>query len=314
MNKGVGVIKKSTSQPSNLIFWKIFSEVCQRESISVVAKAHQMDPSSLSRWISEVESSLGFKLLKRTTRSMAPTEQGLFMLEEMQKIVGRYDELLSGITHSNNLKSKKIRIVAPPSIVDFLLSRWVFEFAEEEGLIVDVQESTAVSDPSTDAYDVALLTGSSIRPPSIRLGSFSRRMTASPEYLDRCGRPRHPAELSSHRLLRYNGAMREKRLFLRDPDTHLVEALAVNPQVFSNSVSAINSAAVDGRGIQLTTPDYVTLRYVDSGRLEPVLNDWEIPDLLVHAVLSPYTTMKPTALELISFLKRRWSETRGLKE
>lgn len=308
------MIKKGASQPSNLIFWKIFSEVCQRESISAVAKAHQMDPSSLSRWIADVESSLGFKLLKRSTRSLAPTEQGMLLSEEMQKIVGRYEDLLSGITHSMNLKSKKIRIVAPPSIVDFLLSRWVFEFAEEEGLIIDLQESTAVSDPSTDAYDVALLTGSSIRPPSIRLGSFSRRMTASPAYLDRYGRPRHPSELAAHRLLRYNGEMRENRLFLRDPDTHLVEALTVNPRMFSNSVSAINIAALDGYGIQLTTPDYVTLGYVDSGRLEPVLTEWEIPDLLVHAVLSPYTTMKPTALDLINFLKRKWAETRGLNE
>lgn len=308
------MIKKGSSQPSNLVFWKIFSEVCQRESISVVAKAHQIDPSSLSRWISEIESSLGFKLLKRTTRSIAPTEQGLFMLDEMQKIVGRYDEVLSEITHSMNLKAKKIRLVAPPSIVDFLLTRWIIEFAEEEGLIIDLQESTAVSDPSIDAYDVALLTGSSIRSPSIRLGSFSRRMTASPVYLDRYGRPRTPTDLASHKLLRYNGAMRENRLFLRDPDTHLVETLTVNPQMFSNSVSAINTAALAGYGIQLTTPDYVTLDYIDSGMLEPVLNDWRIPDLLVHAVLSPYTTIKPTALEIINFLKCKWAETRGLNE
>ena len=54
----------------------LFCDVVARGSFSAAAKAHDIDPSVVSRGISGLERKLGFRLFERSTRRIALTEAG----------------------------------------------------------------------------------------------------------------------------------------------------------------------------------------------------------------------------------------------
>lgn len=66
-----------TNLTNNLALWRLFIEVCHKGSISAVAKDHQVDPSTISRKLSALESSLGVRFLSRSTRSLSLTTAGV---------------------------------------------------------------------------------------------------------------------------------------------------------------------------------------------------------------------------------------------
>jgi DNA-binding transcriptional LysR family regulator len=55
---------------------RIFVDVMKHGSFAAVARQRDLDPSSVSRSISALETELGVRLLQRTTRKLAPTEAG----------------------------------------------------------------------------------------------------------------------------------------------------------------------------------------------------------------------------------------------
>lgn len=55
---------------------KLFIEVARAGSFAAAARAHDLDPSAISRSVAQLEASLGVRLLQRSTRRMALTEAG----------------------------------------------------------------------------------------------------------------------------------------------------------------------------------------------------------------------------------------------
>lgn len=55
---------------------QLFVEVVKRNSFAEVARIRNIDPSSVSRAIRKLETTLGFRLFQRTTRKLSPTEAG----------------------------------------------------------------------------------------------------------------------------------------------------------------------------------------------------------------------------------------------
>ena len=69
---------------------RIFSEVADLLSFAAVAEKHEVNPSSISRIISQLEDELGARLFHRSTRRMRLTEAGDNF---QQRIKGILDEL-----------------------------------------------------------------------------------------------------------------------------------------------------------------------------------------------------------------------------
>ncbi len=62
----------------------IFLEVVRCGSFAAVARARNVDPSSISRQIAALEVELGYRLFTRTTRSLALTEAGQITFDRVQ--------------------------------------------------------------------------------------------------------------------------------------------------------------------------------------------------------------------------------------
>ncbi|WP_299074634.1 LysR family transcriptional regulator [uncultured Paraglaciecola sp.] len=70
---------------------QLFVDVMKHQSFANVARIRNIDPSSVSRTIRNLEFTLGFRLFQRTTRRLAPTEAGQAYFNQVNQLV---EELL----------------------------------------------------------------------------------------------------------------------------------------------------------------------------------------------------------------------------
>ena len=70
---------------------RIFSRVVQCGSFSKAASTLQIPRSSVSMAIQELEARVGARLLARTTRRVAPTQEGIVFYERCERLVGDYE-------------------------------------------------------------------------------------------------------------------------------------------------------------------------------------------------------------------------------
>jgi DNA-binding transcriptional LysR family regulator len=104
-------------------------------------------------------------------------------------------------------------------------------------------------------------------------------LAASPAYLANRGVPQHPNELSRHALLLYVYAKNPNELsFTRGAQR---ESVAVHGLLESNDGQVLRAAALNGHGI-LVQPSYILYDDVVAGRLVPVLDEWELPQLTIN--------------------------------
>ncbi len=69
---------------------QLFVDVMQYRSFAEVARSRDLDPSSVSRSIANLEKNLGFRLFQRTTRKLAPTEAGNAYFLQVEGLVGAF--------------------------------------------------------------------------------------------------------------------------------------------------------------------------------------------------------------------------------
>ena len=69
---------------------QLFVEVVKRNSFAEVARLRNIDPSSVSRSIRKLESTLGFRLFQRTTRKLSTTEAGKSYFRQVEGLVDTF--------------------------------------------------------------------------------------------------------------------------------------------------------------------------------------------------------------------------------
>ena len=69
-----------------------FVEVIARGSLSAAARAEGIAPAMIGRRLDALEARLGVKLLHRTTRKLALTDEGAAFLEDCQRILAELEE------------------------------------------------------------------------------------------------------------------------------------------------------------------------------------------------------------------------------
>ena len=98
---------------------------------------------------------------------------------------------------------------------------------------------------------------------------------ASPAYLDRCGRPRHPRDLLQHACLRARPTSGAMPAWEYERDGEVVKVEPTGPLIVrvGAAVELAVNAAIAGSGIIQLFEDWLRPHF-DSGALEPVLEQW----------------------------------------
>ncbi|MDY7228553.1 LysR family transcriptional regulator [Hyalangium rubrum] len=298
-----------------------FAEVVRTGSFTAAARSLGVSKGTVSKQVMHLESTLGVRLLHRTTRKLSPTAEGEALYARCRRMT---DELESGKAEVMRLRSKprgRLRVSAPMTFGLLHVVPAVPEFLERNPEIqLDLQLDDRMVDLVEQGFDVSVriaqLPDSSL---IARKLAISRRVVcATPEYLKRHGTPRRPEELSQHRCLQYTYQASGTAWQLRGAEGEFL--VQVGGPMQANSSLALKAAVLAHTGLG-QFPLFAISEELRGGRLVTVLDDYELPTMTIWAVHASGRTVTPKVRAWVDFLVRRfaretsWSErpssTRG---
>lgn len=180
------------------------------EAGSLTGAADQLDTSltSVVRGLAALERALGVRLLNRTTRRIALTDEGREYYERCRRLLAEVEEAEAALSARQIKPAGRLAVTAPvmfgrrhvgPVVTDFLAAHPQVRI---ELLLLD-----RIVDLLDEGIDVAVRIGrlpeSSLV--AIPVGMTRRIVCASPDYLARHGTPARPADLAGHRCIRFTG-------------------------------------------------------------------------------------------------------------
>jgi DNA-binding transcriptional LysR family regulator len=286
----------------------IFATVVEARGITAAAIDLGLSAPTISKALARLEKRLGSRLFNRTSRRLVLTDAGRELADRAAKLLTDAEAAESALVAQSSTPRGTVRLAAPmsfgireiaPILPDFL--------ARYPEVSVDMHLSDALVDLVGDGYDIALRIGA-LPDSSLlarRLAPVQSVIVASPAYLDRRGRPNHPAQLAEHDCFTY--------AYLRTRDAwHFANAagdlVTVRPsgRMRVNNGDALLPAVLAGLGIA-GLPAFLARENLADGGLEQILADWGSLQSTLY-LLTPPAGPRPVRVQVLAdFLARRLS-------
>jgi len=253
---------------------KAFVATAQTGSFTEAAERLGISNRLTSKYVAELESRIGARLLQRTTRKVGLTPTGKDLLARAPALLDELDDMLGAVSEETRGLAGQLRIAAPVTFGEIyikgLLSRFVARHPE---ITIDLHLDDSHRDLATEGFDLAFRIGTpEISSLKVRkLGMITSQVVASPEYLEKHGIPRTPEELDHH-LCIIDSNRRDLRWVFNDGQKEII----INPtrRFMVNSARVARDWAIDGNGIVLC-PDFIMTQDIAAGRLVPILEGYQ---------------------------------------
>jgi DNA-binding transcriptional LysR family regulator len=253
----------------------VFAKVVQAGSFSEAARRLKMPVSTVSRRIAELEDELGVRLLERSTRSLSVTELGVEVLQHAVRSAELSEAVESIVSNRLSDVSGTLRLSAPPSISDTLLTPLVTAFqASYPNVHVQVLVTDRFVDHIAEGVDLVFRLGA-LRDSSLvarPILTYRHQLVASPSYLQGCKPPKKPRDLLNHRLLSFSHWKPDSWTFVHKSGKDK-ETVAFQPFLAMNDYAGLAPALLAGGGIG-ELPPVVQPELIRGGRLVEVMPDW----------------------------------------
>jgi DNA-binding transcriptional LysR family regulator len=254
----------------------VFAKVVEANSFSEAARRLKMPISTVSRKIAELEDQLGVRLLERSTRSLRLTELGTEVLEHAIRSAEISEAVRSIVSNRLSDVSGTLRLSAPPSISDTLLTPLITAFqASYPNVRIQVLVTDRFVDHIAEGVDLVFRLGA-LKDSSLvarRILTYRHRLVASPAYIGACEPPRKPQDLLEHRLLSFSHWKPDSSWTFVHRNGVDRETLTFQPYVAMNDFAGLAPALLAGGGIG-ELPPVVQPGLVRDGRLVEVMPDW----------------------------------------
>lgn len=267
---------------------EIFLEVARLKSFAGAARALGITGPAASKQVASLEEALGVKLLNRTTRHVALTDEGAVYYERARLAVEELKEAAFQVQDLKTTPKGSLRIAAPLSFGHMHLLPIFSGFAKKyPDVNMEVVLEDKAVDVLADGFDVAIRIGAMSDSSLIckHLADCPLLLVASPDYLRRNGIPHSPADLKEHRMIIYSlhGSASEWRY----KDKHGKTGMVRSDGIFkANTAEMMLQATLDSVGIALL-PIFSVDSYVRAKQLVRVLPDYETQPLRQVVMLMP---------------------------
>jgi DNA-binding transcriptional LysR family regulator len=282
---------------------RMFVAVMETGSFTAAAQRCGTSHGQASKLISRLESELGVNLLRRSTRSLTPTEVGLAYYERIRQLLIDYDALNDSVRNTSNAPSGLLRISAPVTFGVSQLAPLLVTFAQQyPDIELDVNFSDRLVNVVDEGFDLALRIGklSDSSLVARRLCPIRSVVVASTEYLSAHGEPTHWSELAQHALIVDTNFRDPWHWPFIDADRQ-VHAQPVRGRIKFSNAEACIEAACAGLGIA-RVPMFIAGDALKAQRVVPILAAFEAPPLALHAVYPPARYLAHKSRILIDFL------------
>lgn len=281
---------------------RAFVTVVNEGTFTRAADRLDTSPQLVSKYVSQLETHLGVRLLNRTTRRIHLTEAGSQYFQRAQQVLSDIDDMENQLGDLQTEAQGLLRISAPVSFAIRHMAPLLSEFQRAHPAVgIDLQLNDRKVDIVEEGFDIALRIGR-LKSSSLiakRLAPVRLVLCASPAYLEQYGTPGKPEDLSGHRYLRYS-------YMNMDPGHSLQKWLQVNSRestrgMISNNGDVLVEAAVAGIGIALQ-PTFIAGAAIREGKLKVVLPEHEPEPMGLYAVYAHRQLLASKVRSFIDFI------------
>jgi len=290
---------------------RVFARVNDEGGFASAARALDLAPAVVTRLVAELEAHLGARLLNRTTRRIALTEIGEVFLDRTRRILAELDEAEALAGAATREPRGHLRLLVPPAFAVHQLAKHLPRFHRQYPQVtVELASPDQVLMPDEN-FDLTLIAS---RAPlagdfvARRLARTEVILCAAPAYLDRCGRPRVPADLAQHdTLLPPLSEQHRGVTFYRhgaDGDAASADAVTLLPRLpvlSTNHSDTRYAAALHGLGVA-ALPSYMVEDALLDRSLERVLPEWRLYAMTIWAALPTRKHLPARTRAFLDFL------------
>ncbi len=265
----------------------LFVTIVDQGSMVRAAEQLGMPKATVSRRLTNLEATLGQKLLLRTTRRLTLTEFGQEFLEHCRRIAEEVASTQDFVRSQEQQPRGRLRVSMPGEYAKQHFSRAFATFIEAyPDIQLDLDMASRRVDLIGEHFDLALRMGKLDSDSTLvarKIDEQSLGLYASPIYLALHPAPKHPDDLAHHAAVRLMSArgtpiqwtlIRGKTTWEGVPPGRLT----------LNSMGVIQQLILDGAGIG-ALPDVFAAEDVRLKRLVRVLPEWCLPAVPVWAVM-----------------------------
>jgi len=284
-----------------------FVEVVARGSLSAAARAEGIAPAMIGRRLDALEARLGVKLLQRTTRRLALTDEGVAFLEDCQRILGEVNDAESAIAEHSMRATGHLTVSAPAGFGRLHVAPLLPSFlAEHREVTLNLNLSDRVIDLVAEGVDVAIRIASldDSNLVGVKLADNRRVVVASPAYLKRHGQPRQPADLARHNCLPISSEGSQRGWTFLDNGKQVT--VKVGGNMVCNDGAVLHAWALAGKGLAWRSMWEVGAQ-IANGELCTVLDDYAAPGNDIHAVFAQRRHLPLRIRAFVDFLRRGYA-------
>lgn len=283
-----------------------FVRVVETGAFARAAERMGISKSILSRRVARLEAQLGAKLLTRTAQGAQPTDIGQAYFERAANILVDLEAAREVVADAVTQIAGPIRISAPLSFGTQYLGPALADFVRLHPRVeLDVSLDDRTVDLVGGGFDLAVRIGNLKDSALIarRIAPVRAAVLASPDYLDRHGRPESPRDLNDHDLLDYANVGRGNQWRFKVGGKW--ETVQGRTRFRANNGELLREAAIAGLGIVIL-PTFIASPAIGSGKLEVILRDHPLEDSGLHLVMPPGRAATARMRALIDFLAARF--------
>jgi DNA-binding transcriptional LysR family regulator len=285
-----------------------FVEVVARGSLSAAARAEGIAPAMIGRRLDALESRLGVKLLQRTTRKLALTDEGAAFLEDCQRILAELEEAEAAVSERSARATGHLLVSAPAGFGRQHVAPLLPSFlAEHREVRVNLNLNDRVVDVIGEGVDVAIriasLSDSNLV--GVKLADNHRVVVAAPGYLKRHGTPQTLDELARYNCLAISSEGSQRGWTFRENGKTVT--LKTGGNMVCNDGAVLHQWALAGRGLAWRSMWEVGAD-IEAGRLVPVLEQYAAPGNDIYAVFAQRRHLPLRIRAFVDFLRLAYSQ------
>ncbi|ALD93663.1 LysR family transcriptional regulator [Cupriavidus gilardii] len=279
-----------------------FVRIVDKGSLTAAATSLGTSLPAVVRTLAALEAHLQVRLLNRTTRRLALTEDGRSYLDSCRRILATIDEVEAGLTTRQVELAGHLTVTAPMLFGQMYVAPAVTRFVQRYPAVhCSLNFADRVVDLLEEGVDVGVRIGP-LRDSTLiaqPVGRIRRVVVATPAFLRKHGVPRHPEDLAREPCLRFSNGNPHWWTF--QDDGRVFQVQVTGNLEFNQTAPAVAACAAGaGFGHFLS---YQVAPLVAEKKLRIVLEDYELAPWPL-SVLYPHARMLPARTRaLIDWLK-----------
>ncbi len=262
---------------------QVFCRSVELGTFAAVAREKNVSAMMISKYVAQLERSLGVVLLNRTTRSLNLTEAGNAYYEKSKVILESLSELDNSVSQIGDSVKGLLKVSAP---IDFGGTYMVEAIEAFQQRHPEVKISMTLDNKHQNLrdglFDIVILVTD-----CLDLGVVARKIKdtelgtyAAPDYLTEHGTPESIEDLAKHRCLHYLNTPHGDSWIFKDQG-ELIK-IKHDWSFSTNNGRALSQAAALGMGV-IRAPKLSVNDYLLQGKLVEILPQYRIPTLSIYA-------------------------------